>query len=263
MKKRQLLWILGAFSLSICVLLGLGRDFSGLPVSAQSNNLTVSAAISVKDALEDIKSIYQKSQPKLNITYNFGSSGSLQQQIEQGAPVDVFLSAATKQMDALEKGNLLAPGTRKNLLTNSMVLVTPKDQKVVQKFPDLTNPKVKKIALGEPKSVPAGQYGQQVLKHYKIWDQVESKIVYGKDVRQVLTYVETGNVEAGLVYTTDARTSDKVRVAATAPANSHDAINYPIAVIKDSKNMAPAKAFVQFLSGNQAKTIFKKYGFGT
>ncbi|GBF78730.1 molybdate ABC transporter substrate-binding protein [Aphanothece sacrum] len=263
MKKRQLLWILGAFYLFIGLLLGLGRDFSGLPVSAQSNNLTVSAAMSVKDALEDIKSVYQKSQLNLKITYNFGSSGSLQQQIEQGAPVDIFLSAATKQMDALEKKKLLVPGTRKNLLSNSIVLVTPKDQKVVKKFSDLSNPQVKKISLGEPKSVPAGQYGEQVLKHYKLWESIKSKIVYGKDVRQVLTYVETGDVEAGLVYSTDASNSNKVRVAATAPTNSHDPITYPIAVIKDSKNMGAAKAFVQFLSGNQAKAIFKKYGFGT
>lgn len=117
--------------------------------------------------------------------------------------------------------------------------------------------------MGEPKSVPAGQYGEEVLKYFKLLDSLKSKIVYAKDVRQVLTYVESGNVQAGLVYTTDAKTSDKIRVAATAPTNSHQPISYPIAVIKNSKNLAAAKAFVQFLSSSQAKTVFQKYGFGT
>ncbi|ACK73345.1 molybdenum ABC transporter, periplasmic molybdate-binding protein [Gloeothece citriformis PCC 7424] len=261
MKKRQFLAFLGVFILSLSLVWGLGTDFFAQSASAQSNNLTVSAAISMKDALEEIKTAYQKKQPNMRITYNFGSSGSLQQQIEQGAPVDVFISAANKQMDALEQKQLLLPGTRRNLVSNSIVLITPKNQQTVKTFQNLTNPQVKRIALGEPNTVPAGQYGQQVLQYYKIFDSIKPKVIFGKDVRQVLTYVETGNVDAGLVYSTDARTSNQVRVAATAPNNSHQPIAYPIAVIKDSKNQAAAKAFAQYLATNEAKNTFKKYGF--
>jgi molybdate transport system substrate-binding protein len=164
-------------------------------------------------------------------------------------------------MDALESKNLLLPGSRRVVAKNQLVLITPKTEKIVTNFQDLTKPEIAKIALGEPKSVPAGQYAEEVLKFYKILDQVKSKIIYGKDVRQVLTYVETGNVNAGIVYLTDAKTSSQVRIAATAPRNSHSPIVYPLAILKDSKNPDAAKAFSQFLLSSPSKTIFKKYGF--
>ena len=160
-----------------------------------------------------------------------------------------------------DTNNLLLAGTRQKLLTNQLVLVTPKNEKIINKIQDLTQTNVEKIAMGEPNSVPAGQYGEEVLKFYKILDQVKSKIIYGKDVRQVLTYVETGNVNAGMVYLTDAKTSSQVRIAATAPKNSHSPIVYPLAILKDSKNPDAAKAFSQFLLSSPSKTIFKKYGF--
>jgi molybdate transport system substrate-binding protein len=229
---------------------------------AQSNvNLTISAAASLKQAMEEVKVLYQKSKTNVRLTYNFGSSGSLQQQIEQGAPVDVFFSAATKQMDALQSRNLIASGTRKNLLSNQIVLITPKNNNIVKKFEDLTKADVKRISIGEPKSVPAGQYGKQVLEHYKIWDKIQAKMIFGKDVRTVLTYVESGNVDAGLVYATDAKISNKVKVVMTAPSQSHQAIIYPIAVLKDSKKINESKEFIQFLSTPQAKKVFEKYGF--
>lgn len=259
MKKKQVLTFLAGILLTF--LLGVVSGYSPLttPVSAQSSSLTVSAAISLKDALQEIKTLYQ---PKAQITYNFGSSGSLQQQIEQGAPVDIFISAANKQMDALQSKNLLLTGSRHTLVTNQLVLITPKSEKSINNFQDLTKPGIK-IALGEPRSVPAGQYGEEVLKYYKILDKVKSKIIYGKDVRQMLTYIETGNVNAALVYVTDAKTSQQVRIAATAPPNSHSPIVYPIAILKDSKNPNAAKAFEQFILSNQSKNVFKKYGFGT
>lgn len=256
-------FFLFTFLLTLMFSIGLERDVFISQVSAQSFQLTVSAAISLKDALGEIQKLYLKNQPKIQLTYNFGSSGSLQQQIENGAPVDIFISAGKKQMDALETKKLLLNGTRHNLLTNKIVLVTPKNQTLVNNFQDLTNSKVSKIALGEPKSVPAGQYGEEVLKFYKILDSIKSKIVYGKDVRQVLTYVETENVNAGLVYVTDAKTSSQVRIAATAPENSHSPIVYPLAILKDSKNPDIAREFTQFLLSKTAQTIFKKYGFGT
>lgn len=220
--------------------------------------LTVSVAASLSNAMQGIKPLY----PQASLTYNFGSSGSLQQQIEQGASVDVFISAAPKQMNALQEKGLLLAETRKNLLTNEVVLITPKDSTTVSGFKDLTSDRVKKIALGEPKSVPAGQYASEVLTNLGINNPLKGKIVFAKDVRQVLSYVETGNVDAGVVYQTDAKLSDKVKVVATAPEKSHSPILYPVAALKDSKNIEAAKAFVQFLFGEQAKAVFKKYGFG-
>jgi molybdate transport system substrate-binding protein len=262
MKKRIIL----AFSLGILCTILLIPFISGknsFKSSDQSINITIAAAISLKDSLQEIKTIYQQNHPEIQITYNFGSSGSLQQQIEQGAPIDIFISASKKQMDALESKNLLLTESRNILVTNQLVLITQKDEKNVQNFADLTKTELVKIALGEPKSVPAGQYGEQVLKYYKIYDQIKSKLIYSKDVRQILTYVETNNVNAGLVYITDAKTSNQVRIVATAPPNSHVPIIYPLAVLKDSKNIKNAQELNNFLLGAIAQNIFKKYGFGT
>lgn len=258
MNKRHFLAFLA--SLAAALVLTVGGSIQS-PLMAQTP-LTVSAAISLTNAMQEIKALYQSSNPNVNITYNFGASGALQQQIQQGAPVDVFFSAATKQMDALQQKNLLDPGTRRNLLTNRLVLITPTNAKALTSFQALTGDQVKQIAIGEPKSVPAGQYAQELLTNLKIFDSIKSKLVYGNNVRQVLTYVETGNVDAGIVYITDAKESKSVRVAATAQENLHSPIVYPVAVLRDSKNVTASREFVQFLSGTQARTIFEKYGFG-
>jgi molybdate transport system substrate-binding protein len=232
------------------------------PVVAQSNtHLLVSAAASLKDVLEEIKPLYQQSKPNVKISYNFGSSGALQQQIEQGAPVDIFISAAKKQVDALEQKGLLVAGTQNIIGKNRLVLVVPKNVVGITSFYNLKDAKVKKIAIGEPRSVPAGQYAQQVLEKLKIWNQVKPKLVFANNVRQVLASVETGNAEAGLVYTTDAKISNKVKIVVAADEKYHSAIIYPLAVLKRSKNVDAAKEFSQFLSSDQAKTVFKKYGF--
>jgi molybdate transport system substrate-binding protein len=223
--------------------------------------LTVSAAASLKDSMNEIKQLYTKEHPNVTITYNFGSSGSLQQQIEQGAPADIFMSAATKQMDALKSKNLLVNDTIKDLLKNDVVLIAPKASSNVTSFQDLASDKVKKIALGEIKSVPVGQYSQEILKNLKLMDKVSPKAVYGKDVKEVLTWVETGNVDAGIVYKTDALVSDKVKVIAAAPADSHKDVIYPAAVVKASKNQDAAKKFLEYLSGDEAQKVFEKYGF--
>ncbi|MBD2339104.1 molybdate ABC transporter substrate-binding protein [Calothrix sp. FACHB-156] len=228
---------------------------------APTARLTISAAASLKDAMDEIKPLYSKEKPNVALSYNFGSSGALQQQIEQGAGIDVFISAATKQIDALQQKGLLVDSTRKDLLKNQMVLIAPQNSTVVTDFKDLSSPNIKRIALGEPKSVPAGQYAQQVLTSLKILDQVKGKTVYAKDVRQALNYVESGNADAGLVYFSDAKSTPKVKIVATASEKMHSPIVYPIAVLKSSRNVAAAQDFVQFLSGNEAKSVFEKQGF--
>lgn len=234
----------------------------GAPQQSGKTDLTVSAAISLKDALDEAKQLYTKEHPSVMIAANYGASGTLQLQIEQGAPVDIFISAAPKQMDALEAKALLLGGTRVDMLRNELVLIVPKDSSLgMASFEDLKRANVKQVALGEPTTVPAGQYAKEVLTLLGIYDAVNSKAILAKDVRQVLTYVETGNVDAGIVYATDAQSSSKVKVVATAPPNSHSPIVYPAAVIKDSKNPAAARAFLNFLSAPRGQAIFQKYGF--
>jgi molybdate transport system substrate-binding protein len=234
------------------------------PSVVQANaNLLVSAAASLQEALEEVKPLYKQAMSNVDVAYNFGASGALQQQIENGAPVDIFVSAAQKQMDALESKNLILKDTRRNLLTNRLVLIVPKDSSTISDFTQLTDSKVKKIAIGEPKSVPVGQYTEEVFTKLGILEQVRLKFVLGNNVRQVLAAVESGNADAGVVYTTDAKTSNKVKVVATAAENLHSKIVYPVAVLKNSKNAAAASDYVEFLFNNQAKTVFEKYGFST
>lgn len=229
--------------------------------NTKSIELTVSAAASLKDAVGEIKKAYSKEKPNVTITYNFGSSGSLQKQIEQGAQVDVFVSAATKQMDALEDKDLIIKETRKDFLENKIVLIVPKDYLEVNDFKDLLADKVIRIGLGEPKSVPVGKYAEEVLKKLGILDSIKSKAVYAKDVKEVLTWVETGNADAGIVYETDTKVSDKVKLVARAPEGSHKPVYYPAAVIEGGENVDAAKDFVNFICSSKAKPIFEKYGF--
>jgi len=224
-------------------------------------HLTVSAAASLKDALTAIDQDFQHAHPDVEVTPNFGASGTLQLQIEQGAPADVFISAAPQQMDALAAKNLLLANTRVNVLQNELVLIAPTDSKVVSSFADLKSPNVHVIAVGDPRSVPAGTYAQQVLTALGIYDAVKSKMTLATDVRQVLADVETGSAEAGLVYSTDAAISSKVRVVMDAPAGTHQLIVYPAAVLRASMNPDAAREFVSYLASPTAGAVFAKYGF--
>ncbi|MEG5035711.1 molybdate ABC transporter substrate-binding protein [Microcoleus sp. AT3-D2] len=263
MERKRIFNPIVAATLALTLLIAWNLFKSVSPKTAQQQtSLNVSAAISLSKALGEIKTVYQSSNPNFTITYNFGASGALAQQIQQGAPVDVFFSAATKQMNDLQQSNLLSNDTRRNLLTNRLVLITPKNGVALSDFKQLTDARIKKIAIGEPKSVPVGQYAQEMLNKLGLWRQIQPKLVRGNNVRQVLTFVESGNVDAGIVYATDATASDKVTVRLTAAENLHSPIVYPLAVIRNSHNPAAAKAFVEFLGGDGAKIVFQKYGFG-
>jgi len=222
--------------------------------------LTISAAASLQDALEELKTTYEKQHDTIKILYNFGGSGALQQQILQGAPADLFFSAAEDKFDALVEKEMIDQKQGTDLLANELVLIVPKNnEKQIKSFEDLQQ--AGKIALGTPETVPAGQYGVDTLKHMQLWDSLESKVVYTKDVRQVLTYTETENVDAGMVYKTDALVSDKVDIVATADEAMHAPIIYPVGVLKASKHAQEAEDFYQFLQSDEAMNIFKKYGF--
>ncbi|MCI1990566.1 MAG: molybdate ABC transporter substrate-binding protein [Oscillospiraceae bacterium] len=224
--------------------------------------LVVSAATSLTDVMNELKADYEKENPSVKITPTYGASGTLQTQIEEGAPTDLFFSAATKQMTALDKKGLILSDTKVDLLLNKIVLIAPKgNAKGLSSFADAAGTKVSKIALGEPKSVPVGQYAEKVFTSLKLLDAVKKKAVYGSDVRQVLTWVESGSVDCGVVYATDAATTGKVQTVAQAPEGSSDPVVYPVAVLKSSKNLDAAKAFLKFLLGDEAKATFTKYGF--
>ena len=229
-----------------------------------ADTLTISAAASLKEVMTDIKTEYEKTYPSDKIIFNFGGSGALQKQIENGAPVDVFISAATKQMNELVSKNLILPNSNFILLENSVVLIKPKNSKLkVSSFNDLTKADIKKIAIGEVSSVPVGQYSMEIFNNLKINDKISNKLIYGKDALSVLSWVESDNVDLGIVYKTDAISSTKVIIVANAPANSHKPVEYPIGILKDSKNIAKSQQFIKFLKSSKAKSLFKKYGFLT
>jgi molybdate transport system substrate-binding protein len=260
--KKWSLWLLIAVLLVAAFSAGCGSKQTPPPQAAQPVELNISAAVSLKDALTEIQKNYQTKAPNVKLVYNLGASGSLQQQIEQGAPADIFVSAAPKQMNDLEAKNLVNKSTRKNLVENKLVLIVPQNSTLgLAKFEELAKSGVQKIAIGEPKVVPAGQYAQQVLQKLGLWDQVQDKAVLAKDVRTVLAYVETGNVEAGIVYKTDAASSSKVKIAATAPEGSHEPILYPVAILSGTKQQKAAEDFLAYLNDPESRAVFEKYGF--
>lgn len=224
--------------------------------------LTVSAAASLKSALNEIQTIYEMKHNHIKLVFNFGASGALQQQIEQGAPADLFFSASSKNMKALVDKQLIDSAEQHNLLSNELVLVMPLDSKVtIDNELDLKQEEVKKIAIGIPESVPAGSYAKEALTNADLWDDLKTKMVQAKDVRQVLQYAETGNVDAGFVYKTDALASSKVKVAFTVDPDSYSAVNYPVGIVKATKHAEEAAQFYKFLQTNEAKDIFVKFGF--
>ncbi len=231
--------------------------------SAQTVELTVSAAASLQDALEAITPEFHAAYPTIEISYNFGASGALQQQIEQGAPADIFFSAATKQMDALAEKRLILSDSRQNVLTNSLVLIAPAQSPLaITDIAQLKDAEVGVVAVGEFRSVPAGQYAEQVFTRLNLLEPLQSKLVFSNNVRGVLAAVESGNADVGVVYATDAALSERIKVLATATAATHQPIVYPIAVVSDSPNPDAAKTFIAFLQTPAAQAKFKEFGFG-
>ena len=223
--------------------------------------VNISAAASLTDALTEIQSEYAKESNAI-LQFNFASSGALQKQIGEGAPCDLFLSASKAHMDTLEEAGLIENDSRKNLLGNSITLIAASEKEgVVQGYESLTSDDVASISIGTPESVPAGKYAQQTLQNLGIWDQIEDKIVYAKDVRQVLEYVDTGNVDCGLVYSSDTIVMETGVIVENLPEDSHDPIVYPAALIKDSAQREAAAKFLDFLQTDYAKGVFEKYGF--
>jgi len=225
-------------------------------------SISVSAAISLKDALTEIVQTYD-SPGNIRVQLNFGASGTLAAQIAQGAPADVFISAGSAEMDQLAAQNLIDPATRRDICSNELALVVPADAAFIPRsFADLADPRIARIAIGQPKIVPAGRYAAQVFDRMKISQAVAAKLVFGENVRQVLYFVERGEVDAAVVYATDvAAAAGKVRVAATADPSLHDPIVYPAVVLTHNSDPAAARDFLDYLSSPESRKALAAAGF--
>jgi molybdate transport system substrate-binding protein len=230
---------------------------------ALAEEMTVSAAISLKEAFSELAKGFETRQKGVRVLFNFGASGDLVRQITAGAPVDVFASAGQKEMDELEQKGLAIPGSRTNFAGNTVVLIIPQQSSLrFESLSDLTQKEVTKIAVGHPKTVPAGRYADQVLRNLKLWDSVKKKVILAENVRQVLDYVTRGEVDAGLVYATDASTKAKdLKKILPVPEGSHQPVVYPITAVKGGKNEALARTFIAWVTSPEGENILRRYGF--
>ena len=270
MKKK-----FGILTLALCLMLGAAGCSDNSSSSSSSNassaasssgdssekvELNISAAASLQEAMVELEKEFKNIKPDVKLTVNLGSSGSLMQQIQEGAPCDLFISAGAKQMDTLVEDGTVEKDAVKTLLTNDLVLVAAKGEKV-DSLDALKTDDVEKIAIGDPESVPAGKYAKEVLDNTKLYDNVKDKLVLAKDVKEVLSWVQKGNADVGFVYLSDATGVDDVDVVLTTDDDSHSEIAYPVAVLKDSKQAKVAQQFEDFLLSNKAQNILEKHGF--
>lgn len=245
----------------LAVFLSVACVVAALPASCAEIN--VFAAASLTDSLKEIALVYEKASED-RVVFNFAASSTLARQIDESAPADIFFSADEARMDALEKKGLLESGTRKSLLSNTLVIVVATDSDLKIDAPeDLANPMVKRVALADPAVVPAGVYSKEFLAKRKLWAAVQGKVIPTENVRAALAAVESGNVDAGMVYQTDAAVSKKVKVAYQVPSGEGPSISYPVAIIKGSRHRAAALRFAAYLESPQALRIFRNYGFIT
>ncbi len=222
--------------------------------------LSVFAAASLTDALKEVAAAYEP-QSGDKLFFNFAGSNALARQIKEGAPADIFFSADEIQMNDLEEARLIDPSTRVELLSNSLVIVVPNDGPAELTPAALGDRAIKRVALADPRSVPAGVYAREYLTKQGLWQAVEPKVVPTENVRAALAAVESGNVDAGIVYKTDAAISKAVRIGYEVPASDGPRISYPVAVLRETRNAEPAKRFLAYLKSEPALAIFKRFGF--
>jgi len=248
-----------AVLLAILVLAAL---FSTCP-RAEAQEVTLSVAISMKDVAEDLGRAFMAARPGVRLRYNFGSSGELQKQIEAGAPVDLFVSAAPRQMDELQAKNLIVAASRRVFARNALTVIKPSDSKIdITKPADLLDARVTKIVVGNPKTVPAGQYAEESLKALALWDRLQPKLVFAENVRQALDYVARGEVDAGFVYITDAATRGRqVTEAFRPPEDTYRPVLYPAAVVAGSRHASVAQAYLDLLTSRDGQVVLGRFGF--
>ena len=225
----------------------------------QKNEIIVSAAMSLKGPLEELKNIYTQDRQGADMIFNFAASGVLRKQIERGAPADLFISADSRHIDELSTEGIILEDSRQELFYNTIVLITLPENEIVFSFDDLTDDRVSHISLGNPETVPGGKYAYELLNFLGLWENIKEKIVFAKDVRQVATYVETGNAAAGIVYKTDVTAGVVIRD--NAPAGLQSNIAYTAGVVEDSGQKKAAGDFLDFLQSPEAQKVFARHGF--
>ncbi|ALC91990.1 hypothetical protein AM500_20990 [Bacillus sp. FJAT-18017] len=256
MKSRLLISVL--WLLMLILLVSCSKDER----EESKEALLISSAVSMKGALEEIKSVYEKENQKVTIQFNYGSSGALATQISQGAPVDVYISAATEPFEKLVQAGKIDRDFHSTIAGNKLVLIQNKNSGTrISRFEELERTDLEKIAIGTPETVPAGKYAREVLENLDLWERLKGKLVLTKDVGQVASYVETGNVDAGIVYKTDVLGTDKIVIREEAAESLHSPIVYPAGVLEDSENKQQAEQFYKFLSGKKASAILEEHGF--
>ncbi len=247
--------ILGLVAAVFCSILGCSADVT-------KKKITVSAAVNLTDVFLAVKQSFEVEYPGIDITYNFASSGSLAVQIEQGAPVDLFASADERTMNVLANKGLIFPETRRDFVSNEIVLIKKKGGSLpLDSFVDLAVVGARRASIGNPDTSPAGRYAKEVLTNLGLWEKVKGKLVLGENVRQVLSYVERGEVDAGVVYATDAATSKAVEVISVSPIGTHTPIVYPIAVLTYMREVALGKSYIDFLLSAKGQEILRTHGF--
>ncbi|NDY42490.1 molybdate ABC transporter substrate-binding protein [Dissulfurirhabdus thermomarina] len=245
---------------AICALLALGLSVSAAGRAAAAE-FVVAAAASLSDAFRAEARAFEAAHPGDRVVLDLASSGTLYVQIEQGAPVDVYASASHRYMDRLERAGRLLPGTRADFAANRIVLVVPAGASRVATPRDLLRPEVRRVAVGDPAHVPAGRYAREALEGLGLWPRLQGRLVLGVSVRQVRDYVARGEVDAGVVFATDARVPG-LRVVHVFADGLHAPIRYPAAVLKDAAHPAAGRAFVAFLRSGEGRAILERFGFG-
>jgi molybdate transport system substrate-binding protein len=229
--------------------------------TAHAEDLRVLAAASLTDALKAIAPAFEKKHG-VRLLFSFAGSNVLARQIREGAPADVFVSADDAQMNALEKAGLVRAGTRREILSNTLAIVVRHDSPLRIAGPkELADPAVERLALADPQAVPAGIYAKEYLVKLGLWKSLEPRVIPTENVRAALAVVESGNVDAGIVYRTDATISRAVRIAYEVPPKEGPAISYPAAVLENAASPEKARAFVAHLQSEPARSVFRKLGF--
>jgi molybdate transport system substrate-binding protein len=253
--KRMLTGFLATWTFLVC----LPAHYQA--IAGEKSVVHVQAGHGLKDALTTLKEIYVRKEPQVELQINFAAAGILERQIEEGVPADLFLAPGKKQIDELAAKDLIIPETRFELLGSELVLIVAKEKEgKIKSFSDLPV-SAKSISIGMPETVPAGKYAKETLVNLKLWNKLEKRIVYGKCVRQVMAYVDSGDVDAGLVYQSDTVVMKSGSVAAVAPQTSHSPIIFTMAAVRGGRNREATQKFMDFLKSSEASKVFEKNRF--
>lgn len=260
-RNNQIILLVATIAVLTVVGAYLANSTESSAQETDSEEITVSAATSLTESYRDIVKHFETANPDIDVNLNLASSGSMRMQIEGGAPIDVFASASQKHMDILDAKDMIDADSRRDFARNSLVMVVPAGTNQIENIEDLGSEEITKIALGDPETAPAGRYAKQGLEEAGLWQAIEGKSIFAENVKQVLVYVERGEVDAGFVYMTDAQTSesDNMRIVGEVPVDAD--ISYPVAILADSEAKEASRQFIDFVTGTEGKRILEEYGF--